>query len=141
MIASIELCHFSSCLKIPFYATAVPAGFPSPADDYLDKRLDLNELVIRHPAATFFVKVEGTSMVGAGIHPGDTLVVDRAVQPAGERVVVAVVDGEFTVKRIRKRGARLFLLSENPAVAPLEVPPQADFQVWGVVTYVVHRVP
>jgi len=141
MIASIERCLFSTRTKIPFYATAVPAGFPSPADDYLDQRLDLNELVIRHPAATFFVKVEGTSMVGAGIHPGDTLVVDRAVQPVGERVVVAVVDGEFTVKRIRKKGDRLFLLSENPGHPPFEVSPQADFEVWGVVTYVVHRVP
>jgi len=125
---------------IPLFEFRIPAGFPSPAEDYLDSSLDLNDLVIRHPAATFFVKVEGDSMVEAGIHSGDTLVVDRAEEPADNRIVVAVVDGEFTVKRIRKIDGRLFLAPENQVLAPLEVTSGMDFEIWGVVTYVVHRV-
>ena len=130
----------SSGRAIPLFGCRVPAGFPSPADDYFDKSLDLNELVIRHPAATFFVRVEGESMIGAGIHSGDTLVVDRALKPQGHQVVVAVLDGQFTVKRIDTSKGRLLLLSDNPAMAPLEVSDEAHFEIWGVVTYVIHAV-
>ena len=127
-------------LRIPLFAWRVPAGFPWPAEDYMDKSLDLNELVIRHPAATFFVRVEGESMIGAGIHPGDTLVVDRAEEAADGRIVVAAIDGEFTVKRIRRADGRLLLVAENPDLPPLEVSAESRFEVWGVVTYVVRRV-
>jgi len=130
----------SGAVPIPFFGSAVPAGFPSPAEDHIDRVLDLNDLVIRHPAATFFVRVEGDSMIGAGIHSGDVLVVDRALEPGNGRVVVAVVGGAFTVKRIRKVRGRLFLVPDNPDLDPLEVSPEAGLEVWGVVTYVIHRV-
>ena len=94
-------------LRLVLYAAKIPAGFPSPAEDYIDKKLDLNEHLIKHPSATFFVKVEGNSMINAGIHNGDTLIVDRALEPADKKIVIAVINGEMTVKRIRKLQGRL----------------------------------
>jgi DNA polymerase V len=127
-----------SRLKLPLYLAKVPAGFPSPADDFLDKRLDLNEHLVKHPAATFFVKVQGSSMIQAGIHSGDILIVDRALEPADKRIVVAAVNGELTVKRLRKRKERVFLASENPDFKDMEVTSEMGFEVWGVVTHVIH---
>lgn len=128
----------SRALSLPLYLAKVPAGFPSPADDYLDKRLDLNEYLIKHPAATFFVKVQGDSMIQAGIHSGDILIVDRALEPADRRIVVAAVNGELVVKRLRKKRERIFLASENPDYKEMEVTPEMGFEVWGVVTHVIH---
>ncbi len=127
-----------SSLRLPLYLAKVPAGFPSPADDFLDKRLDLNEHLVKHPAATFFVKVQGSSMIQAGIHAGDILIVDRALEPADKRIVVAAVNGELTVKRLRKRKDKVFLASENPDFREMEVTPEMGFEVWGVVTHVIH---
>ena len=124
----------------PLFVVSVAAGFPSPADDYVDGALDLNDLLIAHPAATFFVRVSGDSMVAAGIHSGDMLVVDRAVRPTHGRIVVAVLDGGFTVKRIERRGKRWLLRAENPEFALLEVSEESELTVWGVVTYVIHSV-
>ena len=125
---------------VPFFISRVPAGFPSPAADYFDDGLDLNDLVVRHPAATFFVRVEGESMLGAGIHPGDMLVVDRAEVPADQSVVVAVLNGDFTVKRIYQKDGTLSLVSENERMPPIRLSEEMDFEVWGVVTYVIHQV-
>jgi len=125
---------------LPFFEAGLPAGFPSPAEDYLEDRLDLNELVIRHAAATFFVQVQGESMRGAGIHSGDTLVVDRAETPKDKSVVVAVLDGAFTVKRLRLHQGKAFLVAEDGAGTRTEITEGMDFEVWGVVTYVIHRV-
>ena len=129
-----------SRLPLPLYLAPVSAGFPSPAEDYLDKALDLNELLIAHPAATFYVRASGDSMRDAGIHSGDILGVDRAVEPTHGRVVIAALNGELTVKRLRHTGGRLFLVPENPDYAPLEVSPEASFAIWGVVTFVIHRI-
>jgi len=126
--------------KLPLYMARVPAGFPSPADDFIDKKLDLNEHMVKHPAATFFVKVQGNSMIGSGIHHGDVLVVDRALEAANRKIVVAVLNGELTVKRLRKSKDRLFLASENPDFKDIEVTPEMNFEVWGVVTNVIHQV-
>lgn len=126
--------------EFPFALTPVSAGFPSPADDYQEKKLDLNEYLIRRPASTFFVKVKGDSMHGASIHDGDLLIVDRSVSAADNKIVIGVVNGEFTVKRIRKRGAKIFLLPENPEFSPIELKEGMDFSIWGVVMYVIHRV-
>ena len=126
-------------LQLPLYLAAVAAGFPSPADDFIDRSLDLNEHLVAHPAATFFVRVHGDSMQGAGIRSGDILVVDRALTPADNKVVVAALDGELTVKRIRARNGRLFLAPENPAFPPIEVTAEASFEIWGVVTFVIHK--
>lgn len=126
-------------VELPLYLTAIQAGWPSPADDYLDKALDLNEYLIRHPAATYYVRVAGESM-SPDLHPGDILVVDRAVEPANGKMVVAVIDGEFTVKRVRIDGDRLFLMPENPEYPPIEITEQCDCEIWGVVTGVVRKV-
>ena len=127
-------------LKAALYSSKVSAGFPSPAEDYIDKKLDLNEHLIKHPAATFFVKVEGNSMINAGIHNGDTLIVDRAIEPVDKKIVVAVINGELTMKRIKKINDKLYLMPENDEFKPLEVTEDSDFQVWGVVTNVIHPV-
>ena len=127
---------------LPLVLARVAAGFPSPADDHVDKTLDLNELVVKNPAATYFVRVEGDSMVGAGIHDGDVLVVDRSLEPTDRKVVVAAIHGELTVKQIRLRrtrsGRRIWLVPENDLFPLLEVQPGMDFEVWGVVTHVIH---
>ena len=125
-------------LELLLYAARVPAGFPSPADDDVEGRLDLNQHLIRHPAATFFVRVSGESMLGAGIHPGDLLVVDRALEPAHGKVVIAVVNGELTVKRLCIREGQVRLLAENERYAPIVLSGDIDLQIWGVVTNVIH---
>lgn len=127
-------------LKIPLFTTRISAGFPSPADDFIDKTLDLNEFLISHPSATFFVRVEGTSMIDAHIHPGDILIVDKALEPASGSVVIAVVDGEFTVKRFLRKGKKTYLMPENPEFAPIEMNGDMTLEIWGVVTFVIHKV-
>ncbi len=125
--------------KLFLFATSVPAGFPSPAHDFIEKKLDLNDYLIRHPAATFFVRVKGTSMINAGIYDGDILVVDRSLETCDGDIVLAVIDSEFTVKRVQKKEGRLFLLPENPQYNPIEIKQEDDFLVWGVVTNVIHE--
>lgn len=131
---------FSTKRPRPVFLSRVSAGFPSPADDYTEGPLDLNEHLIKHPAATFFVRVSGDSMRDAGIFPGDLLVVDRALEPANGKVVVAIVDGELTVKRLKKCGNRPYLSPENPAYQPIWIDEGQAFEVWGVVTHVIHQV-
>lgn len=128
-----------AALPLPLFLSPVAAGFPSPAEDYIDRALDLNEHLVRNPAATFFVRVDGDSMRDAGIASGDLLVVDRAEEPRNGAIVVAALDGELTVKRLCRRKGRLWLVPENPDYPPLEVGPEASFTVWGVVTYVIHK--
>jgi len=125
--------------ELPLFLANVPAGFPSPADDYIDRKLDLNEYLVKHPSATFFVRVEGESMINAGIHCGDVLIVDRALEATDKKIVIANVNGELTVKRIRKIKNKLFLAAENPDFEPIEVKVGEQFEVWGVVTYVLHQ--
>ena len=126
-------------LPLPLFSDPVAAGFPFPAGDHIDQKLDLNDYLIQHPAATFFVRVDGNSMEGAGIFHNDILIVDRSLSPQSRQIVVAVLNGEFTVKRIKQEGKRLFLMPENPHFPPLEVTEELDFQIWGVVTHTIHR--
>jgi len=137
---SIHPLEKTSSRQIPLYLSRVPAGFPSPAEDYVDKKLDLNEHLIQHPAATFFIRVDGDSMIEAGIHSGDLLVVDRKLEPGDQSVVVASLHGELTVKRLQKKNGKLFLASENPAFKPIEVDPEDEVEVWGVVVHSIHNV-
>lgn len=127
-----------TALKLPLVGARIAAGFPSPADDFVDRRLDLNEHLIRHPTATFFVRVQGSSMIDAGIHDGDLLIVDRSLEPGDNRIIIAALNGELTVKRVTRRGGKLWLLPENHDFAPVEVTPEMQFEVWGVVTSVIH---
>ncbi|MBN1970097.1 MAG: translesion error-prone DNA polymerase V autoproteolytic subunit [Candidatus Delongbacteria bacterium] len=129
-----------SDLKLPLYNSSVQAGFPSPADDYIDKKLDLNEYLIKHPAATFFVRVAGDSMINAGIHNNDILIVDRALNPCNGNIVIAVLDGELTVKRLKYEKSKVYLEPENPKYPVLEVYDESQFEIWGVVTNVIHGV-
>ena len=124
--------------KRPLFTVPVSAGFPSPAEDYIEGKLDLNKHLIKHPAATFFVKVTGNSMIDAGIHPRDILIVDRSIEAADNKVVIAVVNGDLTVKRIRVTKDRVFLMSENRDCKPLQIEAETGFEIWGVVTNVIH---
>ena len=135
---------------MPFlYQTAVPAGFPSPAEDYIDQNLNLDEYLVEHPEATFFVRASGESMAGAGIASGDLLIVDRSLQPQTGNIVVAYLDGEFVVKRLELRARRAValaqqatharLLSTHAGYPPIVVTEENDFSVWGVVTFIIHK--
>ena len=125
-------------LSLPLAGERVAAGFPSPADDYVEVGIDLNDQLIRHPTSTFFLRVSGESMLGAGIHDGDLLVVDRSLDPRPGRVVVVVLDGEFTLKRLVQHHGRLRLEAANPAYPPLELHRCGDVQIWGVAIHVIH---
>ncbi|QVL58388.1 MAG: translesion error-prone DNA polymerase V autoproteolytic subunit [Simkaniaceae bacterium] len=125
-------------IKLPLFSNKVRAGFPSPAEDHIEQKLDLNQFLIKHPAATFFVRVDGDSMKNGGISDGDILIVDRAITPQNGQIILAILNGEFTVKRIKKQGKRLFLIPENPEFPFMEITEEVDFQVWGVVTYTIH---
>ena len=114
-------------------------GFPSPAADYREEPLDLNRLLVTRPAATFFVRAQGDSMVGVGIFDDDLLIVDRGRKPVGGNIVVAVIDGDFTVKRLHISGGKAELVPENDAYRPIPLDPDSDAQIWGVVTYAVHK--
>lgn len=127
-------------LDIPFYQSNVSAGFPSPAEDFMELDLNLQEYLVQHPSATFCVKVTGDSMQNAGIFSGDVMVVDRALEPKNKTIVLAVLDGEFTVKRIHKKGDLLFLNPENDNFKPIEITQEMNFKVWGVVTHIIHKV-
>lgn len=139
-IEGIYRAEARNSLTLPLFVTSISAGFPSPADDYIDKRLDLNEFLIRHPAATFFVRVSGDSMIDAGIHPDDILIVDRAVEAVNNKIVIAVLNGELTVKRLRIEGEAVYLYPENDEYSPIEITPQMQFEVWGVVIHVIHSI-
>jgi DNA polymerase V len=126
--------------QIPLYGCRVAAGFPSPADDYLEGALDLNEHLIEHPAATFFVRVSGYSMINAGIHPGDILIVDRSLEAVHNKIIVVALDNELTVKRLYKKNSLLRLMPENDEFSPIEIQQEDQLHVWGVVTNVIHPV-
>jgi DNA polymerase V len=127
-------------MRLPLFIGKVAAGFPSPADDYVDKTLDLNELLIQKPAATFFVRAQGESMLGAGIHPNDILVVDRSIEPVPGKIVICALNGELTVKRLAREHEQWQLKAENPAYTAIPLTDDLDLVIWGVVTNVIHAV-
>lgn len=120
-------------------AAPVKAGFPNPAEDARGTALDLNELVVRHPVCTYYLRVEGDSMVGAGIVAGDIVVVDKSLQPKNGDIVVAAVDGDFTLKHLKRQGNKAWLVAANSAYRPIALHEAADAQLWGVVTFVIHK--
>ena len=125
--------------RAPLFAAHPAAGFPAPADDLVERALDINDLVVQNPASTFFVRVQGDSMEGAGIFSGDVLVVDRSVTPKDGSIVVAAVYGELVVKRLQKSGQSHLLVSENDAYDPIAVSENDDCFIWGVVVGSVRR--
>ncbi len=126
-------------ITTPIFTSRVQAGFPSPADDHLEDRLDLNKYLIHHREATFFVRAQGESMLGAGIHPGDILVVDKSLIAKSGKIVIAVVDGEFTVKRLHKYKGKITLKAENPEFDDIVISEGSELIIWGVVTSVIHQ--
>ena len=129
---------FPLLINLPLFTSKVSAGFPSPADDHLEASIDLNQHYIKHPAATFFVKVQGHSMIDAGIHNGDMLVVDRSLEAQSGSIVIAVVDGELTVKRLLLDGHEIWLMPENRQYQPIQIKEGMDLHIWGVVAHVIH---
>jgi DNA polymerase V len=127
-----------SRLSLPLFTGKVAAGFPSPADDYVEKNLDLNELLVQKPAATFFVRAQGESMLGAGIHSNDILVVDRSLEVVPGKVVICAINGELTVKRLERVNEQWQLKAENPAYADIVIHDELELVIWGVVTNVIH---
>jgi len=126
-------------VNTPIFTSRVQAGFPSPADDYLEDQLDLNKHLIHHQEATFFVRAQGESMLNAGIHPGDILVVDKSLIAKSGKIVIAVVDGEFTVKRLHKYKGKITLKAENPDFDDIVINTGNELIIWGVVTSVIHQ--
>ena len=124
--------------RVPLYLNPVAAGLPAPTEDYVEGKIDLNRHLVKHPDSTFLVRVIGESMQDAGIHPSDLLVVDRALEPISGKVVIAVVNGELTVKRLRKHRNKLWLMPENPNFQPIEIDENVELHIWGVVTNVIH---
>jgi len=129
---------FSKALKIPLYCSKVEAGFASPADDFVEEFLDLNDLLVKREEATFFVRVAGYSMIDAGIQPDDILIVDRSLEAKHGKIIIAVIDGEVTVKRLHKQGGKIVLKAENRRYN--DIPVNGSLHVWGVVTSIIHQV-
>ncbi len=121
----------------PLFVARVSAGFPSPEEDWVEGRLDLNRYLIQHPAATFFVRVSGDSMTGAGINADDILVVDRASEADDSDVVIARINNELTIKRLRIRDGKVWLMPENDKYEPIQINEEMDFEVWGKVLHVI----
>ncbi len=133
-----ETYKINPSIPLPLFISKVSAGFPSPAEDYIEKNLDLNELLVTHPAATFFIRVSGNSMIGANIHDQDILIVDRSIEPKNNKIVIAAIDGNLTVKRLRICNQTVYLLAENVKFPPLLINPEEGIYIWGVVTHIIH---
>ena len=127
-------------LELPYVAEGISAGFPSPADDFLDINIDLNKHLIKNPSTTFYGKVRGNSMIDAGIHDGDLLIIDKSLDPTNNKIAVCFIDGEFTVKRIKIEKDIIWLIAENKDYKPIKVTEDNDFIIWGIVTTVIKQV-
>ena len=128
-----------SPLSLPIANESISAGFPSPADDYLDIGIDLNEQLIRNPESTFFLRVSGHSMTNAGINDGDLVIIDRSIDPTPAHIVVAIVEGNFTLKRLTLRDEKLYLEAANSDYSPIDITLYQDVQIWGVAIYSIHN--
>ena len=134
----VRLAENPASFKVPLFNHTIRAGFPSPADDYVAESLDLNEHLMPRKEACYLLRVSGESMIGASIHDGDLLVVDRSLTPTSGKVVIAILDGQFTVKTLEKKRGKIRLLPANPEFEPIELKDEQELQVWGVVTRVIH---
>jgi DNA polymerase V len=130
----------SSPLEIVLAQTGISAGFPSPADDFKEFKISLDRTLVKNKEATFYAKVSGQSMVGAGIDDGDLLIVDKSLEPKNNNIAVCFIDGEFTVKRLKISGGNVYLQPENASYKPIKITNDNDFQVWGIVTHVIKKV-
>ena len=138
-VLDIYVLEESILADIPIFTNSVQAGFPSPAEDYMDLDLNLQDHLIQNPSATFCVRAVGESMRDAGIKSGDIMLVDKSLTPKNRSIVLAVIDGEFTIKRVNVSEKELYLIPENENFPPIKITKEMDFQVWGVVTYIIHK--
>jgi DNA polymerase V len=138
MYSSLSIIPVPPRVEVPLFGQSIRAGFPSPAADYVEGSLDFNELLVREAATTFVVRADGESMLGAGIFPGDFLVVDRSLTARTGDIVIAALDGDFTVKRLRRESGKIILAPENPAYPAVTLDAESELSIWGVVTYVLH---
>ncbi|WP_253307437.1 MULTISPECIES: LexA family protein [unclassified Rickettsia] len=136
-VAKISQCSVEKICELPLYETKVQAGFPSPADGYMSNSLDLNSHLIKHPKATFFVQVTGDSMLDAGIKENDLLIVDKSIKPTNNKIVIAVINNEFTVKRLKIINNEAYLVPENKDFLPTKI--EENTYIWGVVTSVIQQ--
>lgn len=123
-----------------YFDTGISAGFPSPAEDFKEERLSLDNILVKNKLATFYARVSGQSMVGAGLDDNDLLVIDRSLEPAHNRIAVCFLDGEFTVKRLRVEKDGVWLQPENENYEPIKITEENDFVIWGIVTNVIKKV-
>lgn len=126
-------------LELPYIASGISAGFPSPALDFIDLSIDLNRHLVKHPSSTFYGRVKGDSMKDAGIHDGDLLVIDKSLNPTNDKIAVCYIDGEFTLKRIRLEKDCCWLMPANDQYSPIKVSEENDFLIWGIVTHVIKK--
>ncbi|MEC4004122.1 translesion error-prone DNA polymerase V autoproteolytic subunit [Flavobacterium sp. SUN052] len=131
---------FENTNELPFIAGGIKAGFPSPAADFDESKISLDNVLVKNREATFYAKASGTSMIGAGIDDGDILVIDRSIEPQNNKVAVCFIDGEFTVKRIIIDKNQVFLMPENEAFQPIKITDDNELIIWGIVTYVIKSV-
>ncbi len=130
---------FTTQLELPLAAGAISAGFPSPAEEYIELAIDLNKELIKHPAATFYARVKGSSMIDAGIADGDLLIIDKALEPKDGDIAVCFIDGEFTLKRLALKEDGIYLMPANAEFKPIRITEENDFLVWGMLAYIVHK--
>lgn len=126
-------------MELPYFDDGIAAGFPSPANDYLDLSLDLNKALVRNPSSTFYARVKGHSMKDEGILDGDMLIIDKSLEPSNGATAVCFIDGEFTLKKIKIEKERVWLVPANTDFKPIEVTKDNDFTVWGIVVYVIKK--
>lgn len=131
---------FESDVRIPYVDQGVSAGFPSPALDFIESTIDLNKKLVENPDTTFYIKVQGHSMIDAGINDKDILVVDRTIEPSDKMIAICFIDGEFTVKRLKLEKDHLFLMPENKNYEPIKISEENNFIIWGIVTYVIKKI-
>jgi DNA polymerase V len=134
---TIHQVSVATTVKIPMAASSISAGFPSPADDFLDTSIDLNKICIKNPATTFFGRVTGNSMKDAGIHHGDLMIIDKSIRPKNGSIAVCYIDGEFTVKTIKLEQDCCWLIPANPTYKAMKITKDNDFIIWGIVTHVI----
>lgn len=137
IIAELSAASENTHLELPLIDSGIHAGFPSPAMDFVDLRIDMNKYLIRHPEATFYGKVKGVSMKNEGIDDGDLLVIDKSLEPANGKIAVCFIDGEFTVKKIKLERNHCWLMPANEEFAPIKVDDENDFMIWGIVTHII----
>lgn len=139
MSLKVYKADIASHAELPYVEGGIPAGFPSPAQDFINETIDLNKELINHPAATFYGRVVGDSMIKEGIEEGDVLIIDRSLEPHNKDLVVCCIDGEFTLKRIQVESNKVWLIPSNELFDPILVTQDNQFSIWGVVTYVIKK--